>query len=92
MRTFRISLTGDFLDESGALAYGEAGLGRLEGQAHVRWHFLTDLAPKPGDSAYWSRLYSLEVAPDHIRDVDGLAVLRPWVTRSTFASAAETSL
>ena len=86
---FRIALTGDFLDESGSVAYGDIGLARLEGCPYVRWHFLTDLAPKPGDSPYWSRLYSLEVAPEHIRDVDGLVVLRPWVKRSTFAAGAE---
>jgi phosphoglycerate dehydrogenase-like enzyme len=86
---FRIALTGDFLDESGAVAYGDISLGRLERCLHVRYRFLTDLAPKPGDSAYWSRLYSLEVAPEHIRDVDGLVVLRPWVKRSTFAAGAD---
>src|SRR5262249_22592036 len=74
---FRIALTGDFLDESGAVAYGDISLGRLNSDPHVRYHFLTGLAPKPGDPAYWSRLYSLEVAPEHIRDVDGLVVLRP---------------
>ncbi len=89
LRIFRIALTGDFLDESGDIAYGDIGLGRLDGRPYVRWHFLTDLAPKPGDSAYWSRLYSLEVTPDHIRDVDGLVVLRPRVKRSTFAKGAE---
>jgi phosphoglycerate dehydrogenase-like enzyme len=89
LRNFRIALTGDFLDESGDIAYGDVGLGRLEGRPYVRWHFLTDLAPRPGDSAYWSRLYSLEVTPEHIRDVDGLVVLRPWVKRSTFANGAE---
>ncbi len=89
LRIFRIAMTGDFLDESGGVAYGDIGLARLEGCPYVRWHFLTDLAPKPGDSTYWSRLYSLEVTPEHIQDVDGLVVLRPWVKRSTFANGAE---
>lgn len=88
MRVFRIAMTGDFLDESGAVAYGDIGLGLLEGHPGVRWHFVTDLAPRPGDAGYWSRLYSLEVAPEHIRDVDGLVVLRPWIKRSTFAEGA----
>jgi phosphoglycerate dehydrogenase-like enzyme len=88
LSTFRIALTGDFLDESGAVAYGDIGQARLEGCPFVRWQFLTDLAPKPGDAAYWSRLYSLEVTTEHIRDVDGLVVLRPWVKRSTFADGA----
>lgn len=88
MRIFRVALTGDFLDESGVPAYGDAGLGLFEGRPEVRWHFLTGLAPVPGDGSYWSRLYSLEVAPEHIRGVDGLIVLRPRVTRGTFAEGA----
>jgi phosphoglycerate dehydrogenase-like enzyme len=88
VRNFRIAMTGDFLDESGAVAYGDAGLGLLEGRPDIRWHFVTDLAPRPGDRTYWDRLYSLEVAPEHIRGVDGLVVLRPWVTRTTFAEGA----
>jgi phosphoglycerate dehydrogenase-like enzyme len=85
---FRVALTGDFLDESGAVAYGDIGLGRLDAQAHVRWHFLHDLAPSKDDPSYWSRLYSLEVKPEHIQEIDGLVVLRPWVKRSTFAQGA----
>jgi phosphoglycerate dehydrogenase-like enzyme len=88
VRIFRIAMTGDFLDESGAIAYGDAGLSLLAGRSDLCWQFVTDLAPKPGDPEYWSRLYSLEVAPEHIRDVDGLVVLRPWVKRSTFAEGA----
>jgi phosphoglycerate dehydrogenase-like enzyme len=82
-------LTGDFLDESGAVAYGDIGLDLLGARPDVRWHFVTDLAPRPGDRAYWDRLYSLVVEPEHIRGVDGLVVLRPWVKRSTFADGAE---
>ena len=41
----------------------------------MRWHFITDLAPRANDPDYWSRLYSLEVRPEHIADVDGLVVL-----------------
>ncbi len=89
VRVFRVALTGDFLGESGEVAYGDIGLPRLDGCPYIRRHFLTDLAPKPGDSTYWSRLYRLEVTPEHIRDVDGLVVVRPWVKRSTFAAGAE---
>jgi len=88
MRVFRVALTGDFLDESGAVAYGNIGLDRLASQPYIRRHFVTDLAPRPNDKGYWSRLYSLEITPDHIKDVDGLVVLRPWVKRSTFGSGA----
>jgi phosphoglycerate dehydrogenase-like enzyme len=88
LRDFRIAFTGDFLDESGAVAYGNVGLDRLASRPFVRWHFITDLAPKAGDAGYWARLYSLEVTADHIRAIDGLVVLRPWVKRSTFAAGA----
>lgn len=88
MPTFRVALTGDFLDESGKLAYGDLGLGELSHQPKIRYRFLIDLAPRPDDTTYWSRLYSLEITPDHIRDIDGLIVLRPWVTRATFAAGA----
>jgi phosphoglycerate dehydrogenase-like enzyme len=63
-------------------------LGRLAERHGLRWHFITELGPKPGDSAYWKRLYSLEITPDHIKGVDGLVVLRPWVKRSTFEEGA----
>jgi phosphoglycerate dehydrogenase-like enzyme len=89
LRAFRVALTGDFLDEAGSVAYGDIGLDRLGSRPFVRWHFVTGLAPTPEDPAYWSRLYSLEVAPEHIQDVDGLVVLRPWVKRSTFAAGAQ---
>ena len=89
MRVFRVALTGDFLDETGAVAYGNVGLDRLASQPYIRPHFVTDLAPRPDDPGYWSRLYSLEITPDHIKEVDGLVVLRPWVKRSTFGSGAE---
>jgi phosphoglycerate dehydrogenase-like enzyme len=85
---FRIAFTGDFLDESGAVAYGDIGLDRLASRPSVRWHFIDGLSPKRGDPGYWARLYSLEITPDHIKGVDGLVVLRPWVKRSTFSEGA----
>ncbi len=88
MRTFRIALTGDFLNDEGQSAYGDIHLGLLDQAPFVRYHFLTDQAPRPGDAAYWERFYSMEVQPEHIGDVDGLVVLRPWVKRSTFARGA----
>jgi phosphoglycerate dehydrogenase-like enzyme len=88
LRDFRIAFTGDFLDEAGKVAYGDVGLERLARQPFLRWRFLTELGPKPGDPAYWVQLYSLEVTPDHLKGVDGLVVLRPWVKRSSFAEGA----
>jgi phosphoglycerate dehydrogenase-like enzyme len=89
IKPFRVAYTGDFLDESGAVAYGDIGLGRLDGRPEIRHEFLHDLAPKPGDESYWPRLYSLAIRPEHIRGVDGLVVLRPRVNRGTFAGGAE---
>src|SRR5262249_32358924 len=74
--------------ESGSVAYGDIGVSLLDGHPEVRWHFVTDLAPKPGDTGHWPQLYSLEVGPGHIRGIDGLVVLRPWVNRGTFAEGA----
>jgi len=89
MPIFRIALTGDFLDESGKPAYGDLVVHELSSQPHIRFGFLTDLAPRADDAAYWSRVYSLEITAEHIQDVDGLIVLRPWVTRDTFSAGAD---
>jgi phosphoglycerate dehydrogenase-like enzyme len=70
------------------VAYGDAGLDLLLRHTEVRWHFIRDLAPRADDPDYWPRLYSLEVRPEHITNVDGLIVLRPWVKKSTFAAGA----
>jgi phosphoglycerate dehydrogenase-like enzyme len=88
MRDFRVALTGDFLDQAGNVAYGDIGLDRLASRSYMRSRFVTELAPKADDPGYWSRLYSLEVSADHIEDADGLIVLRPWVTKRTFARGA----
>jgi phosphoglycerate dehydrogenase-like enzyme len=85
---FRVALTGDFLNEAGSVAYGDAGLDLLSSHNDVRWSFIKDLAPRADDADYWKRLYSLEVHPEHIANVDGLIVLRPWVKKSTFAAGA----
>jgi phosphoglycerate dehydrogenase-like enzyme len=83
--TFRFALTGDFLNESGRVAYGDIGLDRLGAEPSVRYHFLSDQAPVPGDASYWDRFYTLRVRPEHIADVEGLVVLRPAVKRDAFA-------
>jgi phosphoglycerate dehydrogenase-like enzyme len=88
VRGFRVALTGDFLDESGSVAYGDIGLSLLDACPFVSHSFLRDLAPSPGESSYWGRLYSLDVTPEHIRGVDGLVVLRPRVKREAFAGGA----
>jgi phosphoglycerate dehydrogenase-like enzyme len=88
MPIFRIALTGDYLNAEGTSAYGDVGLSLLKNQPHLRYHFLVDQAPKPGDAGYWNHFYMLEVKPDHIAAVDGLIVLRPKVKRETFARGA----
>lgn len=88
MSTFRIALTGDFLNDAGAPAYGDLGLPLLDECPAIHYHFLRDQAPRSGEADYWRRFYSLEVRPDHIADLEGLIVLRPWVTRETFAQGA----
>jgi phosphoglycerate dehydrogenase-like enzyme len=88
MPNFRVALTGDFLDESGQPAYGDLGLPLWSESPHVRHHFLLDQAPRD-DAEYWRNYYSMEVSPRHIAEIEGLVVLRPWVTRATFAAGAE---
>jgi len=88
MHTFRVALTGDFLDVTGHSAYGDIGLGLLTGVPYIRHHFIQEHAPVPNDPATSDRLYALEVTPEQIADVDGLIVLRPWVKAGAFAHGA----
>ncbi|MBX3086284.1 MAG: dehydrogenase [Anaerolineae bacterium] len=88
MRILRVAFTGDYLNERGELASGDIGLGMIADVPNIQHHFITDLAPQPNDPGYWSRFYSLEVTPAHIRDIDMLVVLRPWIKPSTFAEGA----
>ena len=88
MPTFRVALTGDFLDEDGRPAYGDAGLPLLEGKPYIAHRFLTEHAPRPTDRSYWRHFYRLHVKPEQITETDGLIVLRPWVNRETFAHGA----
>lgn len=89
MRTFRVAYSGDFLGELGLPAYGDNGLTRLRQVPYVAQHFITEQAPRPGDPAYWSRFYSLEMTAEQLQDIDGLVVLRPAVKRAAIAAAAE---
>lgn len=88
MYIFRVALTGDFLDDTGAVAYGDIGLSLWESVPFLHHHFLREQVPQKDDSGYWSRFYSLRVQPEHIAGVNGLVVLRPWVQRDTFADGA----
>ncbi len=89
MRTFQIAYTGDFLDRSGGVAVGDAGLPELAGVPFVSYRFLIEQAPREGDASYWDRFYALEVTPEQLAGVDGLVVLRPGVRGSAFARGAD---
>ncbi len=88
--TFRLALTGDFLDEAGTSAYGDIRLDLLDAEPRIQYRFLRDQQPSAADTAYWVRLYSMEIEPRHLEGIDGLIVLRPWIKASTFARGAET--
>ena len=88
MRTFRIALSGDFLNESGEPAYGDAGIPLWAGKPFIEHRFLTDQAPAPGETSYWERFYSMEMTPGHLSGIDGLVVLRPAVKARAFERGA----
>lgn len=75
---FRAAFTRDFLDDTGALAYGDIGLGLLDEASAVAHRFLPS--------------YTEVVQPEQITDVDGLVLIYPHVTAATFAAGAETLL
>ncbi len=89
MRTFNLLYTGDYLDESGEVAYGDIGLGLYENLPHMEYDFIRDQAPPAGDSTYWGRLYSLQIEPEHLAEANGLVIFRPWLKASAFAGGAE---
>lgn len=89
MNTFKVALTGDFLDGAGRPAYGDDCVATLERQSGLSWRFLHDLAPRAADPEYWTRLYSLQIEPRHIRDTHGLIVLRPWLKAEAFSEGAK---
>ena len=66
MPTFKLFFTGDYLDESGAVAGDDPGLEELRSTGYIEPEFLQDQKPAKGDSHYWDRLYSMEITPDHV--------------------------
>jgi phosphoglycerate dehydrogenase-like enzyme len=88
MSIFQLALTGDFLDETGRVAIGDAGLGLLADVPFIRHRFLTEQSPGQADADYWKHFYSLEVAPDQVAGLNGLIVLRPYLKRAPLARAA----
>jgi phosphoglycerate dehydrogenase-like enzyme len=89
MPTFRLAITGDFLNERGEDACGGLPLHLLDAANDVEYHFLRDQAPQPGDRDYWQRFYSLEVQASQLADLDGLVLLRPWLKRGALQAARD---
>lgn len=92
MTVFKLFFTGDYLDETGAVKYGDIGLDTLASSGYVETGFLLDQKPAPGDSTYLDRLYSLEITPEHVTRANGIVIFRPWVKASAFANGAENLL
>ncbi len=95
MRTFRLAISGDILNEHGEDACGGLPLSKLDAAPHIRYDFTLDHAPRPGDTGYWRRFYSLEISPHDLaggdgRGIDGLIPLRPWLKRLVLEGAAGT--
>lgn len=88
MRTFRLAITGDFLNEHGKSAYGDLGFGAIESSPYIDHHYIMDHAPRANDPSYWDNLYSMELKPEHIRSIDALVVLRPYIRATVFAEGA----
>jgi phosphoglycerate dehydrogenase-like enzyme len=89
MHPFRLFFTGDYLDESGAVSYGDIGLDQLHAAAYIETGFLLDQKPQPGQQAYWKDLYSLEIKPEHVARANGIVIFRPWVKASAFSGGAK---
>ena len=69
MPLFRLGITGDFLSEQGVDACGGLPLGRLDTAPNLEYDFIRSHAPRPGDTAYWERFYSLEVLAEHLANI-----------------------
>ncbi len=89
MTIFRLALTGDLLDIDGQVDKKSTGLDQLDRVPYIDYHYLRDLGPSRDDPDYWNRYYSLLITPEHIADIDGIYIVRPWVKPSTFANGAE---
>jgi len=88
MKPFRVSYTGDYLNEVGEQVIADLAFD-LYGGTSVRPDFLRRQSPKPGDATYWEKLYSLEVTPADVKGTEGIVIFRPWVKASSFAEGAD---
>lgn len=88
MRPFRVSYTGDYLNEAGDPVIADLAFDLYAGTA-VTTDFLRRQSPQPGDAAYWRNLYSLEVTPADVRGTEGIVIFRPWVKAGSFMQGAD---
>ncbi|MEP6987862.1 MAG: NAD(P)-dependent oxidoreductase, partial [Chloroflexota bacterium] len=79
MHTFQLAITGDFLNEHGQSAYGDLGFGAIEFCPFINIQYIMDHAPRANDPSYWDNLYSMQLSAAHLRNMDGLIVLRPYI-------------
>ena len=86
---FTVAYTGDYLAEDGKPAIADIGLDRYDGHREIAVTFLHDQAPKPGDTGYQERLYSLEISAKDVASAEGIVIFRPWVKASAFVEGAE---
>ncbi len=87
MRPFQLAITGDFLNAHGESAYGDLGFGAIELCPFIDMHYIQDHSPRANDPSYWDSLYSMEVKAEHLRGMDGLIVLRPYIRRHAYEGA-----
>ena len=87
MQTFKLAITGDFLNERGQSAYGDLGFGAIESCPYIDYRYIMDHAPRANDPSYWDQLYSMEVKAEHVQGMDGLIVLRPYIRSHAFEGA-----
>jgi len=86
--SFNVNYTGDYLDVAGHPTTPDMALDLYADKPFIQQGFLTDQSPKPGDSAYWERLYDLEITPEHVAISDALIIFRPRVRAAAFAQGA----
>jgi phosphoglycerate dehydrogenase-like enzyme len=88
MKPFRVSYTGDYLNEAGEQVIADLAFDLYDGTA-VTTDFLRRQSPQHGDTTYWKNLYSLEVTPADVQGTEGIVIFRPWVKASAFAEGAD---
>lgn len=81
MRTFKLKLSGDYLNPAGQVDNGYYGEDIYESAPYIQTEFLLDQSPVVLGSEFAKQLYSFAIKPE---DVDGLSVITPYVKRETF--------